>query len=46
MSHAGFRGSFLLRQGQLSVLDGKWLLRAERETYDLVLDRFPGDLVL
>ena len=41
MSHAGLRSSFLLRQGQLSVLDERWLLRVERETHDIVLDRFP-----
>ena len=41
MSIAGFRGSFLLRQGQLSVRDGNWLLRVQRETHDIVLDRFP-----
>ena len=41
MSIAGFRGSFLLRQGQLSVLDDRWLLRVERQTHDVVLDRFP-----
>jgi len=36
-----FRGSFLLRKGLLSARDGVWLLRVERETYDVVLDRFP-----
>lgn len=41
MSLRGFQGSFLLRQGALSVRDGGWLLRVERQTYDLVLDRFP-----
>jgi DNA-binding transcriptional ArsR family regulator len=41
MSVAGFRGSFLLRQGVLSTRDGAWLLQAERETFDLVLERFP-----
>ncbi len=41
MSLPGFRGSFLARQGQLSTRDGTWLLRVERETYDVVLDRFP-----
>ncbi|CAK0757053.1 hypothetical protein CCP3SC15_2220003 [Gammaproteobacteria bacterium] len=41
MSIQGFRGSFLLRAGILEVRDGAWLLRVERETYDLVLDRFP-----
>ncbi len=41
MSLAGFRGSFLLRKGQLGARDGNWLLRVERETHDIVLDRFP-----
>ncbi len=41
MSHAGFRGSFLLRKGALSTDAGAWLLRVERETHDVVLDRFP-----
>lgn len=41
MSPTGFRGSFLLRRGMLSTRDGAWLLRVERETYDVVLDRFP-----
>jgi hypothetical protein len=41
MSIAGFRGTFLLRQGILSQRDGAWLLRVERETYDIVLERFP-----
>jgi hypothetical protein len=41
MSVAGFRASFLLRKGQLSARDGNWLLRVERETHDVVLDRFP-----
>jgi hypothetical protein len=41
MSAAGFRGTFLLRRGMLSERDGAWLLRVERESYDIVLDRFP-----
>ncbi len=41
MSLPGFRGTFLLRQGILSSRDGAWLLQVERETYDVVLDRFP-----
>jgi len=41
MSVNGFRGSFLLRRGSLSASEGSWLLRVERETYDLVLERFP-----
>ncbi len=41
MSVEGFRGSFLLRRGILSSRDGAWLLQIERESYDIVLDRFP-----
>jgi hypothetical protein len=41
MSIPGFRATFLLRKGQLSTRDGAWLLRVARETYDVVLDRFP-----
>jgi hypothetical protein len=41
MSSGGFRASFLLRKGQLGTLDGVWLLRVERETHDVVLERFP-----
>ncbi len=44
MSVQGFRGTFLLRQGKLSARDGVWLLQVERETYDIVLDRFPWSL--
>ena len=41
MTHNGFRGSFLLRSGSLGADAGSWLLRVDRETYDVVLDRFP-----
>ena len=41
MSLPGFRTSFLLRKGQLGARDGNWLLRVERATHDIVLDRFP-----
>jgi hypothetical protein len=41
MSVSGFRGSFLLRQGILSSRDDASLLQVERETFDVVLDRFP-----
>lgn len=41
MSVDGFRGSFLLRQGNLSFSSRAALLRVERETYDVVLERFP-----
>jgi len=45
MSESGFRGTFLLRAGVLSTRDGAWLLRVERETYDIVLDSFPWNWV-
>jgi len=41
MSAAGFRGTFLLREGVLSARDGAWLLRVTRTDFDVVLDRFP-----
>lgn len=41
MSLSGFRGSFLIRKGVLTARDGAWLLRVEKESYDLVLERFP-----
>ena len=41
MSIPGFQGTFLLRKGVLGIRDGTWLLRVERESYDVVLDRFP-----
>jgi hypothetical protein len=41
MTPAGLQGSFLLRAGVLRSRDGTWLLQVARESYDLVLDRFP-----
>lgn len=41
MTIDGFRGSFLLRQGQLGERDGHHLLRVERQGWDLVIERFP-----
>src|SRR5262249_11340627 len=40
----GLRGSFLMRPGVLSTRDGAWLLRVERRTEDVVLDRLPWPL--
>lgn len=40
MSLPGFRGTFLARAGQLTTRDGTWLLRVERQSYDVVLERF------
>ncbi len=37
----GLRGSFLIRPGILTTRDGAWLLRVERRTEDVVLDRLP-----
>jgi hypothetical protein len=41
ISPDGFRGSFLNRDGILSTRDGAWLLRVERQTADVLLDRLP-----
>nr|VFK10849.1 MAG: hypothetical protein BECKLPF1236A_GA0070988_1004417 [Candidatus Kentron sp. LPFa]VFK35471.1 MAG: hypothetical protein BECKLPF1236C_GA0070990_103792 [Candidatus Kentron sp. LPFa] len=41
MSIPAFRDTFLLREGILRARDGAWLLRVERKTFDVVLDRFP-----
>jgi hypothetical protein len=44
MSTAGLRGTFLLRAGRLGAGAGRWLLRVERQTHDVVLDRFPWSI--
>jgi hypothetical protein len=41
MSAHGFRETFLQREGVLRSRDGGWLLQVEKETYDVVLERFP-----
>lgn len=41
MSVDGFRSTFLQRKGMMTIQGGYWLLRVERETFDIVLDRFP-----
>jgi hypothetical protein len=41
MSAGSFRQAFLQRQGQLLSQDGHWLMRVERATHDVVMDRFP-----
>ncbi len=43
LSPEGLRGTFLLRRGILAAEDGIWMLRVEREAYDVVLDRLPWD---
>ena len=40
MSPDGLRGSFLLRPGVLSEQGGHYLLRVERQSFDVVLERF------
>jgi hypothetical protein len=43
----GLRGSFLLRNGKLSVNDeGDWLLQAEPRTWDILLDQLPWGIAL
>jgi hypothetical protein len=41
MSVDGFRGSFLIRKGLLGARDGTWLLRVERMTHDILIERLP-----
>ena len=41
MSIAGFRHTFLQREGVLRTRDGAWLLQVENLTHDIVLGRFP-----
>jgi len=44
MSPCAFRGTFLIRKGVLSIRDGFWLLRVERNDFDVVLDHFPWNV--
>jgi hypothetical protein len=41
VSPEGFRASFLVREGTLRSEGPAWLLRVERRSYDLLLDRLP-----
>ena len=41
ISIAGLREAFLSRPGLLSTRDGHWLLRVERRSIDILLDRLP-----
>ncbi|MEZ4731465.1 MAG: contractile injection system tape measure protein [Caldilineaceae bacterium] len=41
MTPTGLQGTFLLRQGVLRTGAGAWLLQVERESYEVVLERFP-----
>jgi hypothetical protein len=41
ISIPSFRATFLARPGALGTRDGAWLLQVERQTHDVVLDRFP-----
>lgn len=43
-SQPAFRASFLARRGALGERDGAWLLRIERETFDILLQRLPWGL--
>jgi hypothetical protein len=40
-SVAGLREAFLVRKGQLMQRDNDWLLRVERQSYDLLLEKLP-----
>ena len=41
ISVGGLRRAFLRRPGLLSTRDGQWLLRVERRSIDILLDRLP-----
>jgi hypothetical protein len=41
ISVEGLRSAYLQRPGSLTTRDGHWLLRVERKSYDLLLDRLP-----
>lgn len=40
----GFRLGFLARRGQIEAGDAEWIVRVERETHDVLLDRLPWGL--
>lgn len=44
ISHAGLRETFLMRPGMLGTRDGAWLLRLERRSADVLLERIPWTL--
>lgn len=41
ISVEGLRSAYLQRPGSLTTRDGHWLLRVERKSYDVLLDRLP-----
>jgi len=41
LSPAGFRTSYLQREGLLRTRDGHWLLQVKKETYDITLEKLP-----
>lgn len=41
LSPAGFRTSYLQREGVLRSRDGHWLLQVKKETFDITLERLP-----
>ena len=44
ISQAGLRETFLMRKGVLATCDGAWLLRVERRSADVLLERIPWTL--
>lgn len=41
LSIAGFRSSYLCREGSLRTRNGHWLLQVKKETYDITLEKLP-----
>lgn len=44
ISVRGFRESFLMREGRLRLTDSGWMLKVNRNAYDLLLDRLPWSI--
>ena len=41
LSIAGFRTAYLQREGQLTTRDDHWLLRVEKATHDITMEKLP-----
>lgn len=44
LSVRGFRESFLMREGRLSLTDAGWMLKVNRKAYDMLIERLPWSI--
>ncbi|MGA1870240.1 MAG: contractile injection system tape measure protein [bacterium] len=44
VSVRGFREMFLVREGIISVRDGRWVMRIEEKAYDVLIDKMPWSI--